>query len=665
MKKPLNFQDNAHLNPFAFPSETDIRFLLLVLAIAGSTMILTQAVVGIFTNSALIRFTCALIVTISLVVITRNQAQQSAVKTIKANRWQPFPPKGTDPSLSVSHQRMNCYIQQTVARVPELASEEIQFIWDETSKASKLPTGMAFGFGKQQYVCLRQGLHDAFIQFPKSRTFQSVLMHELGHIANRDVSKTIFATSLGRCFFPVAIISVIVFSFYTLWAVGDRLRRGISLDPAQPGIQEIINTNIKLIFLLLIVEIARSSILRVREYYADARARNWLGSSTELTQLLSEHLEKSSQKFSKLKNKKQRYGLAIWESFKLWFRNRVSPLHPTDRQRIKRLENPQNFFGLNYEITLLAGFLSGVSLNANMSIFNILSEISNFTVRLNQNVQMEDEPTLLVLLTVLLFFTLTLVFFAILFAVFVIFGLIPIVGTVGVQIQQAVFADHAKPQQLRLLSLQKLVSLSLVLGISFILGCLLSPFIHALSMRTAEASIPWVGILGLAIAWAVVFFVWALSVAQLARSLYVNHIELDDPRQKRRWLTRLTGMLLFPLFLWMCMVQILFGAQAVNPALSSIPTLIVGSIISGGFAFALYGIIWAIGWRIGAARGWFSKPQCTHCQSAINNQFGLLQHCPKCDQPIASWAWLPEPISFPQPPSSSIPVTTAPPPLSI
>jgi hypothetical protein len=245
----------------------------------------------------------------------------------------------------------------------------------------------------------------------------------------------------------------------------------------------------------------------------------------------------------------------------------------------------------------------------------------------------------------------------------VIFGLIPIVGTVGLQIQQAAFSDRAQPQRLPLLSLQKLVSLSLVLGISFILGCLLSPFVHALSMRTAEASIPWVGILGLALGWATVFFVWSSSVAPLARNLYINHIELNTPRQKRRWLTRLSGVLLFPLFLWMCMVQIFFGAQAVNPALSSIPTLIIGSIISGGFALALFGIIWVISWRIGAAKGWFKKPQCSHCQSVINHQSGLLQHCSKCNRSIANWAWLPMPISFPQTPPPSIPVATAPPPL--
>lgn len=663
MEKSLTSQDKAQLNPFAFPSETDIRFLLLVLAIAGSTMILIQTVVGIFTKSALVAVSCALVVTIGLFIIARNQARQSAVKKIRTNRWQSFPPKGTDPSLSASYQRMDRYIQKTVDRVPELASEKIQFIWDETSKANKLPTGMAFGFGKQQYVCLRQGLHNAFIQFPKSSTFQSVLMHELGHIANRDVSKTIFTTSLGRCFFPIAILSVIVFTIYTLWEVGSRLWRGITLDSAQPGIQEIINTNTKLILLLLVVEIARSSILRVREYYADARARNWLGNSTDLTQLFSEHLGKASQESSKSKSKRQWYRLATWESFRQWFRNRIAPLHPTDRQRITRLENSRDFFSPSCEVALLAGFLSGVSLNANMSIFSVLSEISNLNSRLNQSVQIADEPTFLVWLTVLLFFSLTFVFFAILFAVFVIFGLMPIVGTVGLQIQQAAFADRAQPQQLRLLSLQKLMSLSLVLGISFILGCLLSPFVHALSMRTAEASIPWVGIIGLAVGWAVVFFIWASSAAQLARSLYINHIDSNPPRQKLRWLIRLSGVLLFPLFLWMCMVQIFFGAQAVNPTLSSVPTLIVGSIISGGFAFTLFGIIWVISWRIGAARGWFSKPKCPHCQSVINNQFGLLQNCPKCDQSIASWAWLPKPVSFPHTPPPSMPVITAPPPL--
>ena len=376
MEKLPNSNSNAHLNPFAFPSETDIRLLLLVLAIAGSTIILVQTLVGIFFESPLITFSSALVVTVSLFVIALRKARQSAAKIIEVNRWQAFPPIVADPSKSKSLQQMDCYIQETVANVPELASEKIQFIWDETSKASILPTGMAFGFGKQQYVCLRQGLHHAFTQFPKSPTFQSVLMHELGHIANRDVSKTVFAKSLGLCFLPIAIVSVVSFTLYTIWAVGDRLQQGISLESAQPGIREIVNTNIKLIILLLIVEIARSSILRVREYYADARARNWLGASTALTQLFSEHLEHTSQKTSKPKSKKQKGRLPLWKSLKQWFRAKIAPLHPTDQQRIIRLENPHHLFIPSYEVALLAGFLSGVSLNSNSSIFIILQEIT-------------------------------------------------------------------------------------------------------------------------------------------------------------------------------------------------------------------------------------------------------------------------------------------------
>ena len=665
MEQPPNVYSDTHLNPFVFPSETDIRFLLLVLAIAGSTMLIVQSLVGIFLNNILITFLSAVVVTISLFVIAYRKARQSAAKTIAINRWQAFPPKVADPYQSASIQRMECYIQQTVDCVPELASEKIQFIWDETSKASILPTGMAFGFGKQQYVCLRRGLHDAFIQFPESSTFQSVLVHELGHIANHDVSKTVFATNLGRCFFPIAIFSGGAFAFYTIWSLGNRLQRGISLDSALPGIREIVNTNIKLIILLLIVEITRSSILRVREYYADARARNWLGTSTALIQLFSEHLGRSSQKVSKAKNKNQKSRLQIWEFLGQWFRTKVAPLHPTHKQRIARLENPRDLFCPSYEVAILAGFLSAVSLNANLSVVIILQQtISNFTSQLNQSIQAAaDEPALIVLMTALLFFSLTIIYFAVFLAPFVIFGLVPIVGTVGLQIQQAAFADCVQSKQQRLLTLPKLAALSLRLGIGFILGCLLTPFVYALSMRTAEGGIPWSGILGLAIGWACVFFVWAISIARLARSLYPKHLASNIPRQKRRWLTKLSAVLLFPLFLWMCMVQMLFGVQAVEPTLFSISTLLNRCAITGVFAFILYGIIWVIGWSLGAARGWFRKPQCPHCKSLINNQTGLLQICPKCHRPIASWTRLPAPVSFPPPPSPSIPAMDTPPPL--
>lgn len=246
---------------------------------------------------------------------------------------------------------------------------------------------------------------------------------------------------------------------------------------------------------------------------------------------------------------------------------------------------------------------------------------------------------------------LAIIYFAVFLAVFAIFGLIPIVGTVGLQIQQAAFADCARSPQQRLLTSPKLAALSLVLGIGFILGCLLTPFTYALSMRTTEGAISWSVILGLAIGWAGIFFLWARSIARLAKNLYLKHLESNTPHQKRRWLTKLSAVLLFPLFCWMCLVQILFGAQTVDPTLLSISTLIARCAIAGVFAFSVYGIILVIGWRLGTAKGWFGEQKCPYCNSIINNQKTLLQTCPECHHPIASWTRLPPPVSFPIPPS--------------
>lgn len=651
--KKLSVTHHTQLNPFVFPSETDIRFLLMVLAMAGSTMILTDAVVGIFTTSTLIQFLCALVVTLSLLVLTHNQARQSALKEITKKNWQIFPPKDVDPYLSASHQRMNLYIQQTVAKIPELASKNIQFIWDK----KRASTGKAFGFGKHQYICLREGLHQAFIkdekdnkdyEFPK---FQAILMHELGHIANCDVSNIAFTKRLKIYFFPFAIISIIVFTSHTLWDFRNHSQQDIVSDSAQSGIQEIVHTNLKLIVLLLVVEIARRSILRVREYYADARAENWLGNSNQMQEVFSEEKQEK---------------LTFWKLFQKWFQNNVVFVfnHPSHDQRIKRLEEPRNFFSPSYEVALLAGVLSGISLNANMAIFGILPEISNFTGRLNQSAQTASELNLPILLNSLLFLALIILFLAIVIGVFIIFGLIPIVGTVGLQIQQAAFADRAQPTQPNLLTLKTLIQLSLILGSSFILGCLLSPINHALSMRSAAGSISWIGIFWLAIGWSCIFFVWIVSISQLAGNLYLKHIDPNSPNQKRRWLTRLSGILLCPLFLWMCGMQVYFGAQAVDPTLSSMSNLIAGSIILGIVAFTLYRIIWTIGLRHGAAKGYFSKPHCPQCHSEVLNQSGLLKHCPQCNHPIAIWASLPKPISFPPlPPPVSVPDPINAPPL--
>ncbi|MCC0178080.1 M48 family metalloprotease [Waterburya agarophytonicola K14] len=635
-------KSSTHLNPFAFPSETDIRFLLLVLSIAGSTIILIQTLVGIFFESPLITIPFALIVTVSLFIVALYQTRQFASKTIRVNRWEDFPPAVNDPALSTSLQQMNCYIQQTIDNVPELTSTKIHLIWDETSKSSSKPDGQAFGFGRKQYVRLKKGLHDAFMQFPELPIFQSVLMHELGHIANRDASKTVLTKCLSRCFFPIAIFSLISFNLYTIWELGDRLIREISLNSARSGILEIVNINIKLIILLLIVEISRSSILRVREYSADARARNWLGTSTPIIKTFSE--ENSQENSAKFK---------IWtflqKLFQL-FRAKIAPNHPTNKQRIIRLKNPRYFFDLSHELALLAGFLSGVSLNSNLSILTISPNVVALIEKIYQEVRMASEPNLSVILAIVLFFGLAIVFLATFLAIFVIFGLIPIVGTVGLQIQQAAFADLAQPKQKRLLTLQKLITSSLTLGIGFILGCLLTPSTYALSIRTAEAGISWSGILGLVIGWTSIFLIWEMSIAKLAGSIYLNHIEPNTPRQKIRWLMIFSAILLLPLLLWMGNIQMFFGAQAVNPDLFDFSQLAIWSIISGVLAFIVFGIILFFVWVSASRKGWLKKPQCPKCQSIISNKSGLLKNCPVCHHPIANWAWLPLPISFPSPP---------------
>ena len=342
MSSLTDSKGNKELNPFIFPSETDLRFLLLVMAMAGSIFILVDALASRFFRQNLVAtFLFDLIITIGLFVWTYYQASHEATHRIEESCWKLFRLKVKEeenPSESKSlHQMENC-IELTLLKLPGLNSESFQLVWDEISPSSQSPSGVAFGFGQNHYVCLRQGLHDAFLT--QYKIFQGVLLHEFAHIVNRDLSKTLFSIVLGRCFFPIAVTIVLLLNSYLVWATLIDWRDGASLTEEWVGAKLFLGINFRVILLLAFIEVARSSILRVREYYADARARQWLGTTAPLKDFFvisSQYSNKSRFSFSDLQFQIQKGNIKkvlyqLWELIKDQFRKRFAPLHPSQKK---------------------------------------------------------------------------------------------------------------------------------------------------------------------------------------------------------------------------------------------------------------------------------------------------------------------------------------------
>jgi hypothetical protein len=144
--------------------------------------------------------------------------------------------------------------------------------------AARRASGLAFGGWRLRAVCLDAGL--IAVQRRDPDRFRTVVLHELAHLRNRDVSTTYLTVSLWRAFLLVAVLpfaAVLVQpwvldilsghpSIWTDWWIALRNLPGFAV-PTVP-----------LLVMALGALIARDAVLRSRELHADARAATWTGS---------------------------------------------------------------------------------------------------------------------------------------------------------------------------------------------------------------------------------------------------------------------------------------------------------------------------------------------------------------------------------------------------
>jgi Zn-dependent protease with chaperone function len=601
----------SQLNPFAFPSETDSRFLLLVIAVAGSTLVLVDGLIGgVVGLSVLPSFLIAVTVTVFIFIWAWQQARQDANKKIKMLSLESFPPKSHNPDEDASLKQLADYVETIATTIPDIEKISPKFVWDSKDNSAR---GMAFGFGKQKFVLLRQGLHAAFIQLPESNAFNAVLLHELGHLKNQDVSKTIFSITLGKAFFPTALTILGLYDIYILLSLIGKLITGRSLTSVWAGIPVIIEINIKTCILLILVEIIRSSILRVREYYADAYAKQYLGASDSLIELFSKENSKS-------KNTKNLVGtvlsqaeqngllktlLIIWDIVKQEFHSKVAPFHPTHRKRVAALMNNRQLFKLSYEVAFFSGLLSGFVLNASFVISPALGQLGQVMESISQGIKSSNDG-IIVSIGYVVVTGIFLIYLLSISLLIVTFGLTPVVGTVGLQLQSAAFVDKLNLDKLEkdeLTSLSKLIGLSFVIGIGFVLGFLLVPIPHAFSLW----KIPLLALISYVLGWTGVFFAWIIPLKTLSGRVYITHNGNETPKWKRRWLTILSALALLPLFGVMSVIQIL-SVRALSAKVLEADQVSGWFIVLGTLGFLLSGLIWGIGWAILAKKGWLRQP---------------------------------------------------------
>ncbi|MFI7433986.1 M56 family metallopeptidase [Micromonospora haikouensis] len=125
---------------------------------------------------------------------------------------------------------------------------------------------VVFGRTGRPTVCLHGGLVAARTTDPGR--FRAVLLHELAHIANRDVTVTYLTVALWRVY---AAVAVPLFLLWCAWKVHTAYGSQAWSAEAPIVTRGLLVTGL----LAVLVHLARSDVLRSREVYADLAAVRW------------------------------------------------------------------------------------------------------------------------------------------------------------------------------------------------------------------------------------------------------------------------------------------------------------------------------------------------------------------------------------------------------
>ena len=264
------------LNPFAFPSDTTFRFLLLIAAIVGVSLLAFDWLYGQFADlraeaAALIACSAGL-PTDPTQVATDAQlvAFRSCLAAVNGTRLDAVLlgmvalviGGGVAYGIAVARLRRRYRVldradaPELVAQIDALAGEmgvtpAPGLRWQPLDRRA---LGLAFGRPGHRELALTGGLVPLTVRDPAA--FRAIVLHELAHLRNRDVDLSYYAIGIFRA---VLVLAILPFALALL--------RTLLSDPGT-----VFSFVWRFTVLLPLVYVIRSGILRAREHDADLRA---------------------------------------------------------------------------------------------------------------------------------------------------------------------------------------------------------------------------------------------------------------------------------------------------------------------------------------------------------------------------------------------------------
>jgi Zn-dependent protease with chaperone function len=633
-----NEAPQRRLNPFVFPAETNVRFLLLILAV-----LMLAVNFGTLVNTAL-----------EVLVNPEIFVENIDAAPVEPEDLGPTDPLGSMlksleslavPGLVVSlifgvawwiYRGHPGRISKKRALQP-VPADKYQALMDEVEQLSArsqvspepevlLKPGLrglqaqAFGLRNRYQLGLDGGVR---LLMRKSKDqFQALLLHELAHITNGDIGRTYFADALWRSvIYCLALPLIVTISLVAILGYLSALALGeFSINSLLNMILLLPVGVLVLLFILGLplgaVAWIRAGLLRVREYYADWRAAMG-GAEGALRTILA----------SGVKREKAGRG------------RRIFRFHPSAQQRLNVLENPTALFQLTWDLPFFAGLLLAfVASGTSVLIYPLLGGVQSGIVILMGtlveraqvnpvffNIALARLATIFVPLSPLLIYL----------AICLGFGFL-VARTVGLQIQRSSIIAVLETQKgcaryLRLLGAGALVAIGFEVGTMLAPPYLISP-LGAIIYNIGDLGellmiFPW--IMGLA------FFSWFgfIYVQYFSERLMVNCAGDTAPRRQINLLNLALSSGLGFIYLPMLALRVAITSSDPISDEMLIPLFSLGLPVGIMIYLLIFGItaVWIVVRR--------RKPKrCPACGQITAQGQALGRSCEACGNDLAPWS---------------------------
>lgn len=638
------------LNPFAFPQETNLRFLLLIVVVfvlSISTRLPGLLAFRVLSNplqsieafedavteiqelgrveipvdeenpsSFLSHFVLILIEVIKDISITFMFALISL--TIAAGIFLLHPVRiQRKQKLKVIPLDKQKYLRTNINELANIAGIKMPILYINNSDRAN---GQTYGLPGRPIMALQGGIRKLLVEFPAG--FKAMILHELAHIYNQDIFRTYFSRSL---LLPIILLSMAPIIITPMLLVIFQLIYfgGTEISPLYIVINIILLFQAISTFVIAIYIL--SSLLRSREIYADWRVKVW-GWGNELIKHMQFLLSQG------VKDKKRR----------------LIKFHPTLEERLDRLKNPESLFRVSKELPLLVGVLLAFLTPSLISIIDELSflfsslvgVISSFLIYLG-SLETENVIQIVIQFGVL---QIGILFTFMTQGILIIGQVLPtflmsllVIGSVGMQVQREAILKISTnkggfEEYIRLFGPAALVAIGYEIGALFGFMNQYSPFTILLagelnSLFVFVLIIPWLGLLTIS-TWLSFVIIRFLSVRLLTK-----HIGHKPPQKLQRRIFFVTSVMLwinyFPVFV------VRRGLLYQNIQSREIVEMVL-SLSLNCFLLPLIFLL------LIPVSKWFRDRKvqnCPNCAEKIKWLGDTFQNCKGCGMPLNTWVW--------------------------